>query len=189
MVSEYSSRTSRARACAGGTLPRPTSPSQRVAHVQGLAWRCGRAASSSIHDRRQAKGRGVWMHSPDSGRAGQTISRCVELQGRKVRILLSRSECMPKLMCMMRLSDLDLTKPVTVERCARSHPCATSSPTSPGELRGEALDSALPPRPTDARMAPAHGQADVDRVQESFGSASSASLPGRLPRFARSSAA
>ena len=74
---------------------------------------------------------------------------------------------MPKLMCMTRLSDLDLTKPVTVEPMRAFPPVRDLVTDVSWNFRVKKQIKRFTPRPPDApdgtwRMA----QADVDRVQE-----------------------
>ena len=74
---------------------------------------------------------------------------------------------MPKLMCMTRLSDLDLAKPVTVEPMRAFPPVRDLVTDVSWNFRVKKQIKRFTPRPPDApdgtwRMA----QADVDRVQE-----------------------
>jgi succinate dehydrogenase / fumarate reductase iron-sulfur subunit len=74
---------------------------------------------------------------------------------------------MPKLMCMARLSDLDLSKPVTVEPMRAFPPVRDLVTDVSWNFRVKKQIKRFTPRPPDApdgtwRMA----QADVDRVQE-----------------------
>src|SRR5918992_3557033 len=74
---------------------------------------------------------------------------------------------MPKLMCMTRLSDLDLTKPVTVEPMRAFPPLRDLVTDVSWNFEVKRRIAPFTPRPPDApdgtwRMA----QADVDRVQE-----------------------
>jgi len=74
---------------------------------------------------------------------------------------------MPKLMCMTRLSDLDLTKPVTVEPMRAFPPVRDLVKDVSWNFEQKKKIKAFKPRAPDAhdgtwRM----GQADVDRVQE-----------------------
>ena len=74
---------------------------------------------------------------------------------------------MPKLMCMTRLNDLPLDKPVTVEPMKAFPLRERFGHRRLVEFRGEEEDQKFKPRPPDApdgtwRMA----QADIDRVQE-----------------------
>ncbi len=74
---------------------------------------------------------------------------------------------MPKLMCMMRLSDLDLTKPVTIEPMRAFPPIRDLVTDVSWNFTVKKTIAPFTPRPPDApdgtwRMA----QADVDRVQE-----------------------
>jgi succinate dehydrogenase / fumarate reductase iron-sulfur subunit len=73
----------------------------------------------------------------------------------------------PKLMCMTRLSDLDLTKPITVEPMRAFPPVRDLVTDVSWNFRVKKQIKRFTPRPPDAsdgtwRMA----QADVDRVQE-----------------------
>ena len=73
---------------------------------------------------------------------------------------------MPRLMCMTRLNQLPLEKPVPIEPMKAFPMSRIWSPTSRG-ISGEEEDQAVQTRPPDAadgtwRMA----QADIDRVQE-----------------------
>src|SRR5216110_3413958 len=74
---------------------------------------------------------------------------------------------MPKLMCMTRLSELDLTQPVTVEPMRAFPPVKDLVTDVSSNFRAKKRIRRFTPRPPDApdgtwRMA----QADVDRVQE-----------------------
>src|SRR5213596_2097357 len=74
---------------------------------------------------------------------------------------------MPKLMCMTRLNDLDLTEPVTVEPMRAFPPLRDLVTDVSWNYRVKKRIQPFKPRPPDAadgtwRM----GQADVDRVQE-----------------------
>ena len=74
---------------------------------------------------------------------------------------------MPKLMCMTRLSDLDLTKPVTVEPMRAYPPLRDLVTDVSWNFEVKRRIAPFTPRPPDApdgtwRMA----QSDVDRVQE-----------------------
>ena len=93
----------------------------------------------------------------------------------------------PKLMCMTRLNELPLDKPVTVEPMRAFPPVATWSPTSPGTSGSRRTIKTFKPRA--ARRARRHladgaggrgpgaGVPEVHRVLP---------VPGRLPRAARS---
>jgi succinate dehydrogenase / fumarate reductase iron-sulfur subunit len=93
----------------------------------------------------------------------------------------------PRLMCMTRLNQLDLAKPVTVEPMRAFPPVRDLVTDVSFNYRAKAGIRRFKPRPPDAddgtwRMQ----QVDVERVQE-FRNASSASSAGRLSRAARPS--
>src|SRR5947207_8509541 len=74
---------------------------------------------------------------------------------------------MPRLMCMTRLSELDLEKPVTVEPMRAFRPVKDLRTDVSSNFRAKKRIRRFTPRPPDApdgtwRM----GQADADRVQE-----------------------
>ena len=106
-------------------------------------------------------------HPSDPGRAGERPRRPLELQGRQVRLLLGRGQRMPKLMCMTRLSELPLDKPVSVEPMRAFPPIKDLVTDVSWNFRVKQGIKKFKPRAPDApdgtwRMA----QSDVDRVQE-----------------------
>ena len=115
---------------------------------------------------RSTRARWSWTRFTTSKRAGRRPGGAVELQGRQVRVVLSRDQRRPRLMCLARLSTFPQDEPITITPM-RAFPVIRDLVTD------VASTTSRPPRCRPSRQAPSSRQApfrmqqvDVERSQE-----------------------
>ena len=136
-------------------------------HFQNLAGQSRRRRVSRLHHRCFRGHGGARCGQSHSGDASERPCVPLELQSRKCGWCSAEINGMPKLMCMTRLSDLPLEKPVTVQPLKTFPPVKDLITDVSWNFRVKKRIKKFKPRAPDApdgsrRMQ----QEDIDRVQE-----------------------